>query len=70
MCSGAFAIASPTFTRAEMVRLIYKEFCIHDDYLVGVRVGPPFKASFTGMRYVSNNVPPPLPVAHAVIQRR
>ena len=53
-----------------MVRLIYKEFCIHDDYLVGVRVGPPFKASFTGMRYVSNNVPPPLPVAHAVIQRR
>lgn len=55
LCSGSFAIASPTFTRADMVRLIYKELGIDNEYVVGVQVGPPFKASFTGMRYVSHS---------------
>jgi len=35
-----------------MVKQIYKEFGIHDEYVVGVQVGPPFKAWFTGMEYV------------------
>ena len=43
MCPGSFTIASPTFTRTDMVKQIYKQFGIHEEYVVGVQVGPPFK---------------------------
>jgi len=48
-----------------MIRQIYKEFSIHNEYVVGVQVGPPFKASFTGMRYVSHT--PLLPMAYITL---
>jgi len=53
MCPSSFPIASPTFTHMDMVRQVYKEFGIHDEYVIGVQVGPPFKTWFTGMEYVS-----------------
>ena len=53
MCPGSFAVASPTFTRTDMVKQIYKQFGIHEEYVVGVQVGPPFKVWFTGMEYIS-----------------
>ena len=49
MCSGSFPIASSAFTRTDMVNLIYREFEVHEEYVVGVQVGPPFKVWFTGM---------------------
>ena len=48
-CSGRFPIASPTFTRTDMVKQIYTEFGIEAEYVVGVENGPAFKAWFTGM---------------------
>ena len=56
MCPGSFTIASPSFTRADMVKQMYKQFGIHNEYVVGVRVGPPIKVWFTGMEYVP--IPP------------
>ena len=52
MCPGSFAIASSTFTRTDMVKQIYQQFGIHNEYVVGVQVGPPIKVWFTGMEYV------------------
>lgn len=54
MCPGSFPIPSPTFTRTTMVEQIYKQFGICEEYIVGVQAGPPFKAWFTGMEYVSD----------------
>ena len=51
MCPGSFPVASPTFTRTEMVEQIYKQFGIYEEYIVGVQAGPPFKVWFTGMEY-------------------
>ena len=52
MCPGLFPIALPTFTRADMVKQVYRQFGIHEEYVVGVQVGPPFKVWFSGMEYV------------------
>ena len=53
MCMGEFAVASPTFTRTDMVKQIYREFGVENEFVIGVQAGPPFKAWFTGMKYVS-----------------
>ena len=52
MCPGSFPIAAPNFTQTDMVNQIYRQFGVHEEYVVGVQVGPPFKAWFTGMEYV------------------
>ena len=36
-----------------MVNQIYGQFGIYNEYVVGVEAGPPFKAWYTGMEYVS-----------------
>ena len=48
-CNGRFPFASPTFTRTDMVKLIYAEFGIETEYVVGVENGPVFKTWFTRM---------------------
>jgi len=48
-CNGRYPFASPTFTRADMVKRIYNEFGVAAEYVIGVESGPAFKAWFTGM---------------------
>lgn len=57
MCPGLFPIVSPTFTRADMVKQLYRQFGIQEEYVVGVQAGPPFKVWFSGMEYVSSALP-------------
>ena len=52
LCAGRYPFTSPTFTRTNMIKLIYTEFGVEAEYVVGVESGPPFKAWFTGMEYV------------------
>ena len=48
-CNGRFPFASPTFTRTDMIKRIYSKFGMENEYVVGVEVGPAFKAWFTGI---------------------
>ena len=69
MCPGLFAIASSGFTHTDMVKQIYKQFGIYNEYVVGVQAGPLFKAWFTGMEYVSlsQTLTPILSVSHMTL---
>lgn len=48
-CNGRFPLASPSFTRADIVKCVYSELGMETEYVVGVENGPAFKAWFTGM---------------------